>query len=30
MINYKVNYEIEKAHAGDSGYNIRASQLPYD
>lgn len=30
MINYKVNYEIGKTHAEDSGYNIRASQLPYD
>lgn len=30
MINYKADYEIEKAHAGDSGYDIRASQLPYD
>ena len=30
MINYKVNYEIRKTHAGDSGYNIRANQLPYN
>ena len=30
MINYKVDYEIGKTHTGYSGYNIRASQLPYD
>lgn len=29
MINYKVDYEIGKTHAGDSNYNIRANQLPY-